>query len=595
MLHPLKYPLNSIRNKLLFAFIALVIAPIFILFYSYYSSSQQLFVQTVNQSNDQVITRIGDSMNETAERMFKASNLIVNDPEVQQFLKLKENAWLEDHSAFQQYIGFNAKLNNILDFILQSRSYITVVDSRGHVFTSLNVGNPDQLLDDYSSQGWYAAALAGKGTPQWQLQDAHGINAAILANQEQLLVMSRQLKGDSVQPLGVMMIGIPLQHFLPDAKDIFLLKGSKVLFGDPLLAQQLRLDQLELGSDKDDQRPNKVLTQDNYLINHQTIQQLGWNFVQVMPQLEYTQGLRYLRNQSFIWLSLFFLGSCALFVVFMFRFIQPIKRLLSSMVKVGDGNFNEKIEIKGSDEIALLSHNFNSMVHKLRKLIVNLSEEQQRKEEARFHALQSQISPHFLFNTLNSIKWSARMSGAEHVSRMITSLGKMLTFVMSHDREMIALREELDFLEQYIKLQNIRFNNHLSLVIEVPESLLKAHILKLSLQPLVENSLIHGNRSQIEVVIRAEMLDGDLHIYVNDNGVGFAERAEQMEVPPNPLIQAKFSGIGLRNIHERIHMHFGEGYGLEQLQSLTGGASVKLSMPWLEGDKQNDPHINRRR
>jgi sensor histidine kinase YesM len=233
------------------------------------------------------------------------------------------------------------------------------------------------------------------------------------------------------------------------------------------------------------------------------------------------------------------------------------------------------------------------MVDNLRKLIERLSEEQRRKEEARFQALQAQVKPHFLFNTLNSIKWTARLSGAEHVSQMITSLGKLLSYAMKNDREVTTLKEELAFLQSYVSLQNIRFNNEVALDIRVPDTLQEAAILKFTLQPLVENSIMHGNRSPLHIAIEAELYGGDLRIVVKDNGLGSQPKPLSDPARDMQLTASKFSGIGLSNIHDRISMHFGAIYGLKMESGETEGVVVTVRLPYMKGGTQHDPGTDR--
>jgi sensor histidine kinase YesM len=255
------------------------------------------------------------------------------------------------------------------------------------------------------------------------------------------------------------------------------------------------------------------------------------------------------------------------------------------MSKVGRGDFQLPGEIGGANELRLLHAHFKKMVGNLQETIHNLSEEQRRKEEARFQALQSQIRPHFLLNTLNSIKWSARLSGAEHVSRMINSLGKLLTFAMRQDREMIPLREELEFVQNYIDLQNVRFNNGIKLVVDVPETLEDARINKFTLQPLAENSIIHGGRlpETLTVRIAARERDGMLELTVSDDGAGVASAMLAAGIDGSETRSenrgGQLNGIGLNNIQERIRLHFGRQHGLTLDNGPNGGAVVRIVMP----------------
>jgi two-component system sensor histidine kinase YesM len=232
------------------------------------------------------------------------------------------------------------------------------------------------------------------------------------------------------------------------------------------------------------------------------------------------------------------------------------------------------------------------MVLHLQELIEHLSMEQQRKQKAQFQALQAQINPHFLLNTLNSIKWMAILSGAQHVSEMITKLGKLLNFTMKNEEELVTLREELDYLLIYMSLQEIRYHDQITFHVDVPEKLMDCELLKFTLQPAVENSIIHGNRFPLHIEIHAEEQDGKLIIALQDNGVGMSEDVilqvqEQISQP-----HAKFSGIGMRNVNERIKLNFGEKYGLQIHSKPDQGVRITMRLP-LQRRDSHDSNLNR--
>lgn len=191
----------------------------------------------------------------------------------------------------------------------------------------------------------------------------------------------------------------------------------------------------------------------DYSVNREEIPRLGWQVIQLIPQTLYQQRLGGLRNQSILWLMGASILFSIVFIYFMIRFTKPLQQLVRSMNKLGDGDLQAYVEVNGDDEIAIVGKHYNRMLTRLQQLIDRLSKEQQRKEEARFQALQAQINPHFLFNTLNSIKWMAALSGAEHVGKMITNLGRLLEYTMKTQQEVVTLEEELTYLKVYLDLQ----------------------------------------------------------------------------------------------------------------------------------------------
>jgi two-component system sensor histidine kinase YesM len=277
----------------------------------------------------------------------------------------------------------------------------------------------------------------------------------------------------------------------------------------------------------------------------------------------------------FVWFLLF----TVVFIYFMIRFTKPLKQLVSSMNRLGGGDFNSYVVTKGKDETAILGNNFNRMLDRLHQLIVNLSEEQKHKEEARLQTLQAQINPHFLFNTLNSIKWMAMLSGAKHVSQMITKLGKILQYTMKVNEEVVTLEDEVTHLQSYLDLQKIRFNDNVGIHFNIPPELNHYSISKFILQPIVENSIIHGKRMPLSIEISAAREDECLTIKVTDNGNGISE--EKLEELRAQLSQdhARYSGIGIYNVNKRIKMHFGRAYGIEMNSTPGEGTLVTVKLP----------------
>ncbi|MFD0681329.1 MULTISPECIES: sensor histidine kinase [unclassified Paenibacillus] len=589
--------LSSIRYKLLLSFVVFIMLPILITVMVYYEVSKQLLVHEINQTNAEVLGKITERINTTAERIVKASHLIVNDPDVLDLIRNDHDIEINDYPTFQKYLGVNKKITNIRDFLLESEAYVAVLDFKGHMYSTWTSRNAAKSYQEFQKEPWFQQTQMATGTPIWQLAYTNNIENDYVPQNTQLFIMTRLIKSDTGKGYGIVFIGVPIQAVLPEIvvhedvnksttqmtpNQLFLMQNHNLMLGSKELFSQLSLDSLN---------PDTT-TRAGYLINQSMVKQLGWELVSATPQKQFTGQLQALRNKSIVWLTLLFLFFCILFILVMFKVIKPIKILHRSMVKVGNGDFASIADIQGNDEIATLSHKFNAMVLNLRKLIERLSEEQQRKEEARFQALQAQVKPHFLFNTLNSIKWTARLSGAEHVSQMITSLGKLLSYAMNNDREVTILKEELDFLQSYVNLQNVRFNNEVSLDIRVPEVLLEAKLLKFTLQPLVENSIIHGKRSPLSITIEAYIDQGDLLIVVKDNGIG-NQRPLLESVEDKQLTSSKFSGIGLNNINDRLKMHFGEAYGLTFESGETEGVVVTVRIPFLKGDIQHDSDTDR--
>lgn len=228
---------------------------------------------------------------------------------------------------------------------------------------------------------------------------------------------------------------------------------------------------------------------------------------------------------------------------------------------------------------------FDHLFKRVDELVLKVVEEQSREQELKYEALKAQINPHFLFNTLNIIKWTAMMNGAVNASNMIADLGRLLEVSMKKGDEEITLKEELHLVKAYMNIQSARYNDSIELQIDIDPSLEKYQIIKLLLQPVVENCILHGLKNKKtggRIRICAQLEVGCLRIDVTDNGEGIEERRiHEIFDDTNEVTgtQHKFSGVGLRNIHDRLQLKYGEPFGLRLSSSEVEGTTVSVTIP----------------
>ncbi|MDC7289928.1 sensor histidine kinase [Blautia schinkii] len=266
--------------------------------------------------------------------------------------------------------------------------------------------------------------------------------------------------------------------------------------------------------------------------------------------------------------------------VYVFR---PVKRLGKGMKSVSAGEFRhieEEKEGKGQDEISHVIHRYNEMVDQIGRLMEEIRREEEAKNTERLKVLSMQISPHFVYNTLNTIKWMAAANRQENICRMIESLIKMMVSVTYHTNEEVTVREELELLECYVYIQKMRFMNF-EVEIEVPEELLDLKVNKLVLQPFVENCILYAFKDKEELgIIRigAEKTQNALEIRVEDNGCGF----EPDKIKPSSIDNSRNDHVGIGNVSERIRLNYGEDYGVHIESSLGAGTTVYIRLPLLK-------------
>ncbi|MDF2670526.1 MAG: hypothetical protein K0R67_2832 [Paenibacillus sp.] len=567
--------LGSLRGKIVLSLFLLIIVPVLFIVFRFYSSSQQILEAQLYHTNQTSVERKVTTMNELSVRILKASNLIMNDQETIKFLTAPSD-WINEYPAFYNYTMLIRKLYSFREFLLENNSYLALYDYRGFIHTTW-AGTIPTTYEAIKGEPWFNRTSQLGGLPEWILPFKNPDEAG-----EQLLLMVRQ-NGD-----GMIWIGVPAEAYFYSEEELqqqasmgihmLLLDGDRPLLGDPAMMKQAA--QINKGKRVDENGISRVtLGEEHYLMNEAALTGTGWKLVQLVDSKVFGAGLSQAKNKSILlvvfWFSLFAIA----FIGLMFRFTKPIKRLVRSMNRVGKGELNSEVTVRGRDEIAMLGHHFNKMVMQLQELIAHLSEEQQRKQKAQFQALQAQINPHFLTNTMNSIKWMAILSGSTHVSEMLTKLGKLLNYTMQNQEEIVVLRDELDYLMVYLALQEIRYHDNISVTMNIADELMDAEIVKFTLQPIVENSIIHGNRFPLHIRISARVQHSELILDISDNGVGMGEEAIRMVEEQMNQPHAKFSGIGIRNVNERIKLEFGERYGVVLGNGDQGGVQATVTLP----------------
>lgn len=266
--------------------------------------------------------------------------------------------------------------------------------------------------------------------------------------------------------------------------------------------------------------------------------------------------------------------------------VEPIQQICSAMEVIEKGNLDNRVHIQREDEFAMMASGLNHMVEQLNQQFMANLERQNRLRIAELKNLQTQITPHFLYNTLESIKWLARLHMNAQIETIVEKLGILLKSGMNFKKDMIPLRDEINVVNSYLAIQQIRYDDKLSATIDVPEDLLCSLVPNLVIQPLVENAVVHcveQTRDAVHVTVRGYRQGDSLTIAVSDNGGGIPQ-ARLAEVFQEG--STNHDSIGLVNVHRRLRLYFGQAYGL-QIESKVGeGTTVYARMPFRPQEVQ---------
>ena len=255
---------------------------------------------------------------------------------------------------------------------------------------------------------------------------------------------------------------------------------------------------------------------------------------------------------------------------------QPVHQLDQAMGEVERGRFDVRLETGREDELGRLAGSFNRMTEEYRANLERNLRRQRELNETKLRMMQAQLNPHFLYNTLDTVKWLGVAHHAPQVAELATNLAAVLRSAISGD-EIVTLDRELDLIERYLAIQSIRFEDRFTCEIDVPERFRSCRVPKLALQPLVENAILHGVADLEEGYIKltAEEEEGDLLLTVSDNGPGIPQ--DILEAVNSPEKRPPGGHLGLFNVDSIIRLHYGPRYGLSVLPG--EGSRVRLRLP----------------
>lgn len=322
--------------------------------------------------------------------------------------------------------------------------------------------------------------------------------------------------------------------------------------------------------------------QKEYYITRQNVDGASWQMILIIPESEYEDQYR------FLWLSAaLMLGSMIAVIVLMSYllsgyYVGRLKKLNAEMTGLESGNLNANLPITTEeDEIEEIYHNFNGMVQEVQRLMQEHYQLGKEVKMAEVRALQAQINPHFLYNTLDLINWISMDYGAEEIGTLTWNLARFYRLSLNHGKSLISIGEEVEHVEVYVNIENYHFDNAISLEVDVPEELKSYACLNIILQPFVENAIVHGiaekpDIESCEIRIRARREEQDIIFSVQDDGPGVD--VEQMQKETQQDIRTAQHGYGVRNINFRLKLCFGEKYGVTYLES-EKGTHVEIKIP----------------
>ena len=326
----------------------------------------------------------------------------------------------------------------------------------------------------------------------------------------------------------------------------------------------------------------KTINSKKQLVIYSTSNISGWRLVQAIPVKRLLINATDVKNKTFLVGLLCLMLGITFSIGISYNVSNPVKKLIKEMKKVEEGNLDVKVDISSQDEIGQLSKSFNNMIFELNNLVRKIYEEENSKKQSELRLLQQQINPHFLYNTLDSINWMARIQNANNISATITSLIKLLQVNALVEKDFITIREEVEYVKNYIAIQKFRYGNRFEVIYEIDKEIEDSPVLKLILQPLVENAIKHGLEDVKEngiIKITGKRLVNNIVFWVEDNGLGIDEAKVLKLLNNEDEFNEHNLKIGIANTNRRVKLYYGNDFGLKIYNLSTGGTRAEIIIP----------------
>ena len=373
---------------------------------------------------------------------------------------------------------------------------------------------------------------------------------------------------------------------------VYLMDGSgeliyhpkqKLIYTDLFSENNLVAASYEDGSHKEEYDGEKRI------VTVKTISYTGWKIVSVVPMSSFDMGISGMRMFVILLMSLSMLMIILLNQFVSANIAKPLKRLNDSVKDWEAGNMNPDIYVGGSLEVEHLGKTLRSTVAQIQELMHDILVEQEEKRKSELDALQSQINPHFLYNTLDSIVWMIEGERYEDAVFMVTQLASLFRISLSRGKTIISMEDELKHARNYMNIQKIRYKNKFTVEFQVEDAILSCCTVKLVIQPLLENAIYYGMESMDgdgEITVVGYRKGDDVYVEVRDNGLGMPDEMVDALLTENNRVRKHGSGVGLINVHNRIRLRFGEPYG-EIESCLDEGTTVRIHLPYIAYSPEN--------
>ena len=531
-----------------------------------YFSVSNMFVEEAIVKTTMALQKSSDMIEGYIDKIKDISKILSENPSLIEYLESGEK---EEEAAIKQQINTILEVDNHIQSI-------TIAAKDGRLMGSKE-GLDRTVFDEIIKEDWYIKAMEDN----MPLLTGARMQKLFGDEDEWVISLSREINDYQGNSLGVLVINLRY-CFIGDYIEDLNLGEQGYIYMLNVEDELIYHEDAAYLKDEDKKREliniyrkgdsyNKKLKQLSY---HTKVENTNWILIGILS----LDNLRMLEKQV---LELVMITGLLIFVsilvsgsFFANRISRPLENLEKTMEEIEDLK-EVQVDRGGFYETILLAESYNKMLRRIRELMEELKEKEKSLGRLEINALISQINPHFLYNTLDTIVWMAEFNENDKVIDMTKSLAKFFRLSLNKGRELVTIEEEIEHIKEYLYIQKVRYEEKLEYVIDVDQSILKEYIPKIMLQPIVENSIYHGIKyieGKGHIWIEVQDKGDKIVLRVVDDGIGF-DKDDQ-----TPNRETRLSGIGLQNVEKRIKLYYGEEYGIKITSQKGCGCSVELTI-----------------
>ncbi|WP_078434883.1 cache domain-containing sensor histidine kinase [Metabacillus halosaccharovorans] len=576
---------RRIRNRFLAVMIALSLPPIFIIGVVSYHTSKETLVENHLQSNENNLKSISEKADLLLRNVINMERFILSNEDLRQ--QLIESGSISDVEQESLKLGTSSKLQKIMSDYVVEQKYIDSVCLFDNHFRAVCYGRSDNAgryekenkSSEIRSSEWYQKALNAKGKEIFfhdNVLDDQDVNKTFSS----VKLLRNPVTSDQ-EKIGLLIVNINKSMFSDmmnrTNNDEYIILDSTeeevkpVYFSNPTFYKDL--------SKKNLSDISNIMQEEEFVVSHYTNKTTDWIFAYLIKEEELFKQPHKIRAVTNLIAVLIAISAVILSVILSDTISRPLRQLKRMMIAwaKGSNKFDEKFQ---DDEVGEIGETFKKMAVENKELNERLIKSQLKERETELRVLQSQINPHFLYNTLDSIYWMAMIHNHEDIGKMAISLSESFKIILSKGKEVIPLHKELKHIEYYMTIQNIRFGDRFTYIQEIDESLMDQEVLKLLLQPLVENAIYHGLEPKVgkgTILLTGRKENKEFVLFtVEDDGIGIKD------------MKMTEKGYGLGNVRERLAIYYGPTSSLKIESEINKGTKIIIRFNPNEGRWMKD-------